>query len=157
MVGQDRGREGREGGREERTLCAVVVAVDVEDPDGALEAHALLGDAHDLRVVVGKADALDGRREFPLEEAFARLHGPKPHRIIRRSRDEEARLCWVRWRGPRKKKKKKKNQRTEGVVRYVSLSMDGWKHTYSRRLSSIPTRCVRCRSRDALHCGRTRR
>jgi len=70
--------------------------VDVEDPDGTLVTHALLGDTHDLRVVVGKADALDGRREFPLEEAFARLHGPKPHRIIRRSRDEEARLCWVR-------------------------------------------------------------
>jgi hypothetical protein len=70
-------------------LCPVAIAVDVEDPDGALEAHALLGDTRDLRVVIGKTNALDGRREFPHEEAFTRLHGPKPHLIIRRSRDQE--------------------------------------------------------------------
>lgn len=75
-----------------RTLCAVVVTVDVEDPDRALMAHALLGDAHDLRVVVGKRDALDRGWELPDEETLARLHGPEPHLVIRRTRDKEVRL-----------------------------------------------------------------
>jgi hypothetical protein len=90
IVGVRIGRE-REGGA--RTLGAVVVAADGKDADGALVAHALLGDAHDLLVVVGKGDALDGRRELPHEEALARLHGPEPHLVVRRARDEEARLC----------------------------------------------------------------
>jgi len=66
--------------------------VDVEYPYGALVAHALLGDAHDLLVVVGKGDALHRRREFPHEEALARLHGPESHFVVRGSRNEEARL-----------------------------------------------------------------
>jgi len=53
-------------------------------------AHALLGDAHDLLVVVGKVYTLDGRRELPHEEALARLHGPEPHLVVCRARDEEA-------------------------------------------------------------------
>ena len=75
-----------------RTLSAVVVAADVEDPDGALVAHPLLGDAHHLLVVVREGDPLDGRRELPHEEALARLYGPQPHLVIRRARDEETRL-----------------------------------------------------------------
>ena len=55
-------------------MCTVVVAVDVEDPDGTLVAHALLGDTNDLLVVVRKRDALDCRRELPYEEALASLH-----------------------------------------------------------------------------------
>ena len=53
-------------------------------------AHALLGDAHDLLVVVGKGYTLDGRRELPHEEALARLHGPEPHLVVSRTRDEKA-------------------------------------------------------------------
>ena len=45
-------------------MCAVVVTVDVEDSDGTLVAHALLGDTDDLLIVVRKRDALDGRREL---------------------------------------------------------------------------------------------
>jgi hypothetical protein len=93
-VCQEGGRRNGEGkGNGEartRTFCAVVVAVDVEDPDGALVSHALLGDAYHLGIVVRKADALDGRREFPFEEAFACLHGPKPHRVVRRARNKKA-------------------------------------------------------------------
>jgi hypothetical protein len=55
-------------------MCTVVVAVDVEDSDGTLVAHALLGDTGDLLIVVRKRDALDGRREFPYEKALARLY-----------------------------------------------------------------------------------
>jgi hypothetical protein len=73
-----------------RTFCVVVVVVDVEDADGALVAHALLGDAHDLLVVIGKGYTLDGRRELPHEEALARLHRPEPHLVVCRARDEEA-------------------------------------------------------------------
>jgi hypothetical protein len=55
-------------------MCTVGVAVDVEDSDGTLVAHALLSDAYDLLIVVRKRDALDGRRELPYEETLARLH-----------------------------------------------------------------------------------
>jgi hypothetical protein len=55
-------------------MCTVVVAVDVEDPDGTLVAHALLGDTDDLLIVIRKRDTLDGRWELPYEEALARLH-----------------------------------------------------------------------------------
>lgn len=55
-------------------MCTVVVAVDVEDSDGTLVAHALLGDTDDLLIVVRKRDALDGRRELPYKEALASLH-----------------------------------------------------------------------------------
>ena len=72
-----------------RTLCTVAVAVDVEDPDGTLVAHPLLGDAHYLLVVVREGDPLDGRRELPHEEALARLYGPQPHLIVRRTGDKE--------------------------------------------------------------------
>jgi len=71
-----------EGGKI-RTLCAIAVTVDVEDADGALVAHALLGDAYHLFVVVGKVDALDRRRELPHEETLARLHVPEPHLVVR--------------------------------------------------------------------------
>ena len=46
-------------------MCTVVIAVDVEDSDGTLVAHELLGDTDDLLIVVRKRDALDGRRELP--------------------------------------------------------------------------------------------
>ena len=59
-----------------RTLCTVVVAVDVEDPNGTLVAHALLRNTHHLFVVVRKGNPLDGSRELPHEEALARLYGP---------------------------------------------------------------------------------
>ena len=75
-----------------RTLCTVAVAVDIEDPDGALVAHPLLGDAYHLLVVVREGDPLDGRRELPHEEALARLDGPQPHLVVRRAGDEETRL-----------------------------------------------------------------
>jgi hypothetical protein len=78
-----------------RTHGAVAVAVDVEYPYGALEAHALLGDAYDLLVIVGKGYALHRRRELPHEEALARLHGPESHFVVRGSRNEEAGLCCV--------------------------------------------------------------
>lgn len=89
--GQDgeAGKKNKFGGWGLRTLCAVAVAVDVEDADGALVAHALLGDADHLRVVVGKGYALDGSRELPHEEALSRLHGPEAHLVVRRARDEE--------------------------------------------------------------------
>jgi hypothetical protein len=67
------GLKGR-GGRLVRTMCTVVIAVNVEDSDGTLVAHALLGDTDDLLIVVRKRDALDGRRELPYEEALAGLH-----------------------------------------------------------------------------------
>jgi len=88
--GEDGGEGNEEDGGLLRTLCAIVVAVDIENADGALVAHALLGDAHDLLVVVGKVYTLDGRRELPHEEALARLHGPEPHFVVCRTRDEEA-------------------------------------------------------------------
>jgi hypothetical protein len=69
--------------------------VDVEYAYGALVAHALLGNAHDLLVVVREGDALHGRRELPHEETLARLHGPEPHLVVRGSGNEEARLCCV--------------------------------------------------------------
>jgi hypothetical protein len=53
----------------------------------------LLRDTYDLLVIVRKGDPLDGRRELPHEEAFARLYGPQPHFVVGRARDEEARLC----------------------------------------------------------------
>jgi hypothetical protein len=57
-----------------RTLGAITVTIDIEYADGALMAHALLGDTYDLFVVVRKGDTLDGRREFPYEKTFSRLH-----------------------------------------------------------------------------------
>jgi hypothetical protein len=51
----------------------------------ALVAHALLGDAHDLLVVVREGDALHGHRELPHEEALARLHEPEPYLVLRGS------------------------------------------------------------------------
>jgi hypothetical protein len=79
-----------EGGKEGlRTLHAVTITIDVENADGALVAHALLGDAYDLLVIVRKGNALDGRRELPQEETLARLHGPEPHLVVGRARDEE--------------------------------------------------------------------
>jgi hypothetical protein len=70
-----------------RTLRAIAFTVDIEYADGALVAHALLGDAHDLLVVVRKRDALYGRRELPHEETLARLHGPESHLVVGRTRD----------------------------------------------------------------------
>ena len=84
----------RKGGRLVRTMCTVVIAVDVEDSDGTLVAHALLCDTDDLLIVVRKRDALDGRRELPYKEALARLHRPEPHLVICRTRNEESRLCY---------------------------------------------------------------
>ncbi len=78
------------------THSAVAVAVDIEYTYGALVAHALLGDAYDLLIVVGKGDALHRGRELPHEEGLARLHGPESHLVVRGSRNEEARLCCVR-------------------------------------------------------------
>ncbi len=77
-----------------RTMCTVVVVIDVKDSDGTLVAHTLLGDTDDLLIVVGKGDALDGRRELPYEETLAGLHRPEPHLIVRRTRHEESRLCY---------------------------------------------------------------
>ena len=83
-----------------RTNGAVAVAVDVEYAYSALVAHALLGNAHDLLVIVGEGDALHRRWELPHEEALARLHGPEPHLVIRGSGNEEARLCCIARRRP---------------------------------------------------------
>jgi hypothetical protein len=69
--------------------------VDVEYAYGDLVAYVLLGDAHDLLVVVREEDALYGGRELPHEEALARLHRPEPHLVVRRTRNEDARLCCV--------------------------------------------------------------
>ena len=72
-ISQIGGIEGKGGGLV-RTICTVVVAVDVEDSDGTLVAHALLSDTDDLLIVVRKRDALDGGRELPHEETLAGLH-----------------------------------------------------------------------------------
>ena len=65
-----------------RTLCAVSFAVNIEDTNGTLITHTLLGDADDLFVVFAKRHALYGGREFPEEKTFARLDGPQAHGII---------------------------------------------------------------------------
>jgi hypothetical protein len=69
--------------------------VDVEYAYGALVAHGLLGDAHDLLVVVREGDALHGCRELPREEALACPYGPEPRFVVRGSGNEEAQLCCV--------------------------------------------------------------
>ena len=80
LVGRDKSQVGQMGGIERkrgrlvRTVCTVVVAVNIKDSDGTLVAHALLGNTNDLLIVVRKRDALDGRRELPYEEALAGLH-----------------------------------------------------------------------------------
>ena len=65
-----------------RTLCTIIVAVDIGDSDGTLVTHALLDDTDDLLIIAQKHDALDGRRELPDEEALACLYRPKPHLVI---------------------------------------------------------------------------
>lgn len=73
-----------------RTFRAVFV-VDVEDPDGALVAHTLFGETHDLLVVLAERHTLHGGGELPCVEALARADLPKAHRVVRGARDEELR------------------------------------------------------------------
>jgi hypothetical protein len=54
-----------------RTICAVSLPVDVEHADGALVAHALLGYADDLRVILVECYTLDCRLELPCIQTFA--------------------------------------------------------------------------------------
>ncbi len=75
-----------------RTVCTVL-PVDIEDTNRALIAHALLGDAHDLRVVLAERNPLDGCWELPSEEALARAHLPETHCVVGGTGDEEFGGC----------------------------------------------------------------
>lgn len=73
------------------TVGAIAVAVNFEYSHGALVAHALLGDADDLVVILVERDPLHCGRELPEEEALPGLDGPQTHRVVGRTADEEAR------------------------------------------------------------------
>ena len=79
-----------------RTVRAVALAVDIEDADGTLVAHALLGDADDLVVVLAERDALHGGGELPAIEALAGLHRPEAHGVVGGARDQKAGLSCIR-------------------------------------------------------------
>lgn len=59
-----------------------------KNADGALVAHALFGDTHDLFVIVAECDPLHSSRELPYVQAFAIGNIPKAECVVCRARYE---------------------------------------------------------------------
>lgn len=69
-----------------RTVRPIAFAVDFENADGALVAHALFGNTHHFLVVVAECDPLHSSREFPFVQTFAIGDIPETERVVCRAR-----------------------------------------------------------------------